>query len=147
MSLFYVLLTLVAGACSPIQAGINAQLSSWAGHVAVAAFISFFVGTLALLVYVLALGMPWPQLAAAGQLPWWIWTGGCLGAFLVAISIVAAPKLGAAAMIAVLVAGQMLSSVVLDHFGLVGYDVRPVSSLRVLGSILLVTGVVLIQKH
>jgi len=77
--------------------------------------------------------------------PWWIWSGGLLGAFLVASTVVLAPRLGAASMVALIVAGQMLASICLDHFGWIGYPVHPVSGLRMLGVFFLVGGVVLIR--
>jgi transporter family-2 protein len=77
--------------------------------------------------------------------PWWIWTGGLLGAFLVASTVVLAPRLGAASMIALIVAGQMTASVALDHFGWLGYQLHPLNGMRILGVFLLVGGVTLIR--
>lgn len=147
MEFCYILLAMIAGACAPVQAGINSQLRLWTGDPIVAATISFAVGTLGLLGYVLVLKIPWPHFSTAGSLPWWQWTGGFLGAFLVAITIILAPKMGAATMIGFLIAGQMLVSLVLDHFGLIGYDIRPASLIRIIGAALLIAGVVLIRKY
>ena len=147
MDAFYVLLILVAGACAPAQAGINSLLLRlWAGNVILAALISFAVGTLALLIAVLVLRIPWPGIGKAAHLPWWMWTGGLMGAFLVASSVEAAPILGAATMIGVMVAGQMVTSLLLDHWGLVGYSIHPISIPRVLGAILLISGVIILKK-
>jgi transporter family-2 protein len=146
-TLFFLVVAVAAGCCIPVQAGINAQLSEWTRHPALAALISFAVGTVGLLAYAAALRIPWPALATVGQTQWWHWVGGFLGAFLVAMSIYLVPKLGAATMIAGIVAGQMLCSLVLDHFGWVGYDVRPAGLMRLLGALLLVAGVVLIRKY
>jgi len=144
--LYYVILALMAGACAPVQAGINAQLKAVTGDAALAALISFAVGTLALLVYALALRIPWPEGRAVFQIPWWMWTGGCLGAFLVVVSVILAFELGASTMLALMIAGQMLTSLGLDHFGLVGYPEHPTTIWRFIGVVLLVAGVVLIRK-
>jgi transporter family-2 protein len=77
---------------------------------------------------------------------WWQWSGGLLGAVYVVATIVLAPRLGAATLIAAVVAGQMIASVLLDQYGLVGFPVHPLSALRLLGAGLVIGGVVLIQR-
>jgi len=144
--LYYVMLALLAGACTPVQAGINSQLKDVTGDAALAALISFAVGTLALLVYVLALRTPWPDGRAIFQIPWWMWTGGCFGAVVVVVSVILAFKLGAVTMLALMVAGQMLASLVLDQYGLVGYPEHPTTIWRFIGAVLVVVGVVLIRR-
>lgn len=141
----FILLAFVAGFCLPTQAGINTQLNLWSQSAILAATISFAVGTIGLLVYGLILRIPWPAVGTINQHPWWIWTGGLLGAFLVASTVVLAPRLGAASMIALIIAGQMAASLALDHFGWLGYQVHPISGLRILGGGLLVSGVALIR--
>ena len=141
----FILLAFVAGFCLPTQAGINTQLNLWSQSAILAATISFAVGTIGLLVYALILRIPWPVIGTINQHPWWIWTGGLLGAFLVASTVVLAPRLGAASMIALIIAGQMTASLALDHFGWLGYQVQPISGLRILGGILLGFGVGLVR--
>jgi bacterial/archaeal transporter family-2 protein len=147
MDAFYILLVLVAGACAPAQAGINSLLVRfWAGNAILAAMISFAVGTIALVVAVLVLRIPWPAIGKVAHLPWWLWTGGLMGACLVTTTVAAAPILGAATMIGVMVAGQMVTSLFLDHWGLVGYTVHPINIPRIIGAALLVIGVILLKK-
>jgi len=143
----YFVLALAAGFCLPTQAGINARLNLWTLSPILAAAISFAVGTLGLVIYAMILRVPVPSFSSMGQQPWWVWSGGLLGAFLVASTVVLAPKLSAGTMIALIVTGQMMTSMVLDHFGLVGYPVHPVNVLRLLGMVLLVGGVVLISSN
>ena len=137
------LFALLAGAMLPIQFGINAQLATWLDGSVRAAFVSFVVGATALLVVVLVAARGWPD--RAGDAPWWVWTGGLLGAFYVLGSIVTAPKLGAATLVALILAGQALASLAVDHFGWVGFDEQPVTILRVLGILLLAGGVALVR--
>ena len=146
MEVYYVILALIAGACAPTQAGINSQLGSVAGDPSLAAMISFMVGAVGLTAYVLVTGVPWPSIRIFVDVPWWMWTGGLLGAILVFVSIVLAPKLGATATLGLIVAGQMIVSVILDHYGLVGYEEHPVNMWRILGVVLLLSGVILIKK-
>lgn len=143
----YFALALAAGFCLPTQAGINSRLNLWTQSPILAAAISFAVGTLALMAYALAMRIPMPSYASIGQQPWWVWSGGLLGAFLVATTVLLAPRLTAGTMIALIVTGQMITSIVLDHFGLVGYSEHPVNVLRLLGVVLLVGGVALISSN
>jgi transporter family-2 protein len=139
------LLALAAGTCIPTQAGINARLSLWARSPALAATISFLVGTVVLTGYVLAARLPLPALRSAAAQPWWLWSGGVLGAFFVAVTIYLAPRLGATNMLAWVLAGQMLAAMTLDHFGLLGYPLHPLSLGRLAGIVLLIAGVLLIR--
>ncbi|MEI8183303.1 MAG: DMT family transporter [Desulfomonile sp.] len=146
MDAFYVTLALLAGACAPTQAGINSQLRLFTQDPVLAAFVSFAVGTIALLLYALVLQISWPSFQVFVQLPTWLWTGGILGAFLVVVTVILAPKLGAATMLALMVAGQMATSLMLDHYGLIGYQEHPMNMWRVVGVLFLVTGVILLKR-
>src|SRR5512132_438009 len=95
MQWLYLLVAVAAGAMLPIQFGINAELSYWVGSPIRAAFVSFVVGTIALLIISAFVRKPLPSLARLGDVPWWVWIGGLLGAFYVASSVVTAPKRGA----------------------------------------------------
>ena len=141
----YILLAIVAGVCVPVQAGINARLNLWTASPVLAATISFAVGTVGLVMYALIMRIPLPPLSASLPTPFWVWTGGLLGAFFVASTIILAPKLGATTMLAALLAGQMVSAILLDHFGLLGFPVHPISLLRIIGVILVFAGILLIR--
>ena len=147
MTRFWLLafLALVAGICVPTQAGINVQLGIWARSPVLAAAVSFAVGTLTLVVYSLLTRIPLPDFAAASGHPWWIWTGGILGAFFVAATIYIAPRLGATTMLAWLLVGQFGASLLLDHFGLLGFNVQPISLTRIIGIALVAAGALLIR--
>jgi len=146
MKILFALLVVAAGMVAPTQAGINARLSQWLHSNFLAALVSFMVGTLGLFTLSMVLRIPWPPLTTLYQSPWWVWLGGLGGAFLVTVTIVAVPKLGATTMFAFFLAGQMLASLILDHFGLLGYPVHPISIWRVVGVLLLSAGVLLIKN-
>jgi bacterial/archaeal transporter family-2 protein len=139
----YALFALLAGAMLPVQFGINAQLAAWVGGSVRAALVSFVVGALGLFVATLLVARGWPE--RAGDAPWWVWIGGLLGAFYVLGSIVTAPKLGAATLVALILAGQAVASLLVDHYGWVGFEEHPVTLLRVAGIVLLAGGVVLVR--
>jgi len=141
----YLLVAVAAGVMLPIQFGINAQLSHWVGSPIRAAFVSFLVGTIALLVVAAFVRKPLPSLARLGDVPWWVWTGGLLGAFYVTGSILAAPRLGAVTLAAAVILGQTVTSVLADQFGWVGFSEHHASPGRVVGVALVVAGVVLVR--
>jgi transporter family-2 protein len=141
----YLLFALAAGAMLPIQFGINAQLAAWVGSSVRAALISFVVGALSLFVVALAVARDWPAAERVSGAPWWVWIGGALGAFYVLGSIVAAPRLGAVTLFAMILAGQALASLAVDHFGWVGFEEHPVNALRLAGVALLAAGVALVR--
>jgi bacterial/archaeal transporter family-2 protein len=147
-------LAIVAGTMIPFQAGVNVALSRFVGGPSRAALISFAVGTVALLVVsVLATrGLPTlsraseaPTLSRASEAPWWVWIGGLLGAFYVFGSIVSAPRLGAVTLIAAVFAGQAVASLVIDHYGWVGFPEQAISPARLAGIGLLAVGLALVR--
>jgi bacterial/archaeal transporter family-2 protein len=143
--LWYLAFAVAAGAMLPIQFGINAQLSHWVGSPVRAAFVSFLVGTLVLLVVSAFVRKPLPSLDRLGDVPWWVWTGGLLGAFYVAGSIVAAPRLGAVTLAAAIIFGQTLTSLLADQFGWVGFKEHHATPGRLTGVVLVGVGVVLVR--
>jgi bacterial/archaeal transporter family-2 protein len=141
----YLLFAFAAGAVLPFQAGINAQLADWVHSPLRAAFVSFVAGAIVLLVASAFVFKPLPSWERLGHAPWWVWTGGALGAFYVVGSIVSAPKLGAATLIALVVAGQGVASLIVDNYGWVGFDRQPLSAGRLIGIGLVGAGVALVR--
>lgn len=140
------LLALAAGVLLPVQAGVNAQLRSAVGSPLPAALVSFLVGTAGLVTAAVIFRTPMALRAAWGVSPWWHWVGGLIGALYVVATIVLAPRLGAATMVAAVVAGQMIASLLLDQYGLLGFPTHPINGLRVLGAALVIGGVILVQR-
>lgn len=138
-------LAIVAGAMIPFQAGVNVQLATWIGGPIRAALVSFVVGTLALLALALAFTRGMPSGAKLAEMPWWLWLGGFVGALYVYGSIVTAPRLGAVTLVAAIIAGQLLASVVIDQYGWVGFEEHPVTPGRLVGLVLLAAGVALVR--
>src|SRR4030095_2429257 len=127
----------------PLQFGINAQLAEWVGGSLRAALVSFVVGAVALFFAALTTVRDgWPE--RAGDAPWWVWIGGLLGAFYVLGSIVTAPKLGGAPLVEMIRPGKAIASLLVAHFGGVGFEEQPITPLRVVGVALLAGGVALV---
>lgn len=129
-----------------IQQVLNTRLRTDLGSAAWAGFASYAVGLACMALLILALRDPLPSAGVAARLPWWAWSGGFFGALFIGLAIVLVPQLGAAAFIALLVAGQMLASVAFDHFGWMGLAPRPLDLPRLVGVVLLVGGVILIRR-
>jgi bacterial/archaeal transporter family-2 protein len=140
------LLAIFIGCLLPVQTGVNAQLRTLVGDPLATALLSFLVGTVALAAVVVALRIPVPLADTWAQSHWWQWTGGLLGAIYIAIVVVLAPRLGAGTTVATVVGGQMVASLVLDHYGLVGFPEHPINALRLAGAGLVMAGVILIQR-
>jgi len=142
------LLGLLAGAFIAVQAPINAELGRGLGMPVAAAAASFVAGAvlLAAVSALLAATQGTPIAWRAPQ-PWMFFAGGCLGAAYVTIALILVPRLGAAATMAFIVAGQLLAGMVVDRLGLLGVAVREISLGRIAGAVLLLAGAMLIRVH
>jgi transporter family-2 protein len=145
MAALYLVFAFVAGAVLPFQVGVNARLAHVVHGPIRAALVSFLVGTVALVILSAIVWRPLPTSGRLAGAPWWAWIGGLLGAFYVAGTIVTGPRLGAAALIAAIVAGQSLASIFVDQFGWVGFREHHISPGRVVGMGLVLVGAALVR--
>jgi len=146
MQPLYHLLTFIAGALLTIQVGMNSTLGRVAGNMRFAVLVSFLVGTVGMLVYFALSGAAVPARGSLAAVPAWAWFGGCLGAFYVAVATVVGPRIGAAALLALAVFGQLCASLLVDQFGWLGFPLRPISPTKIAGVALLLGGVGLIVR-
>jgi transporter family-2 protein len=146
MQILGMLLAALVGAGLVVQVGMNAALRHQFGNATWATIANFAVGTFALLALALVTRTPVPTSAQAGSAPWWAWCGGLLGAAYVASVTVLGPRLGAATLTAVVVAAQMTTALVIDHYGLVGFAEHAATPGRLLGAALIIVGVVLVSR-
>ena len=103
--------------------------------------------TWVLLVLLLAaFRVDWPTREQFSAVPWWAWLGGTLGAAYVATATFTGPRLGALLLLALTVGGQMIASIVVDHYGLLGFAREPVDATRLVGVVLLLGGIFLIAR-
>jgi bacterial/archaeal transporter family-2 protein len=137
---------LVAGMAAPTQFAINSQLRQVVGGPVAAAAVSFLVGTVILFAAAAVVSRSVPELGPIMSAPPWMYLGGLLGAIYVCASIVLTPRLGVATTIGLFLAGQVLASMVIDHFGLFGVPVQPTSIPRILGALLIIIGVAVVQR-
>lgn len=140
------LITAFIGGLLAVQVGLNAIMRSHSGSALSAALINFVIGSIGLALVLLATRTPLPTGAQLAGAPWWAWLAGLGGAAYVASSAVVGPLIGGAAFIAFVVAGQMLASMLLDHYGWLGFPERPADIGRIVGALLVVAGVVLLAR-
>ena len=119
MESLFIPLAFVAGGLLTVQAGANAQLSRAAGSPLTATTVQLSVGAI-LLRSVAAITGSLDALAALPQARWWHAAGGVASAFYVASTILLLRRLGAVVSMGLVIAGQMIASLLLDAFGLLG---------------------------
>jgi transporter family-2 protein len=142
-----IIMAFISGAILPIQATINFRLSKNVGGPIIAAFVSFAVGTIGLLIYLISSRQLNFRELFMQTSPWWIWIGGLLGTFYVAAIVMLVPRLGVALAFSLVVAGQTITALIFDHFGLLGITVQPITIGKIIGALLLVAGVILIRNY
>jgi transporter family-2 protein len=140
------LAAMIAGAFMPTQAATNNKMATVVGSPILATFISFLVGTIALLAFALVYGESISNLSSLKNAPPIAWLGGLLGAFYVAATVTLVPRLGVAMTFSLIIAGQMIVTLVIDHFGLLDVPVKELSFPRIAGVLLITAGVVLIRR-
>ena len=137
-----------AGMAVAAQPGVNGQLAKRMDSPFQAAVISFTFGLLILVAICVVRGIQPFKIAALAGAPWFhVVGGGFIGAFFVSTALTVAPRIGAAPWIGLMLGGQVVCSLLLDHFGLVGFAKHPINVSRVLGALMLLGGVVLISRN
>lgn len=142
---FYAL-SIGAGLSVALQQVLNANLRTGLGSPWLAGFVSYAGGTLVMLAIFLASREAWFSSASVARTSWVSWTGGVFGAIFIGVSILMVPRLGAATVLALIVVGQMIGSLVFDQFGLFGLAQHPATPVRLAGAACLILGVALIQR-
>jgi transporter family-2 protein len=141
MSAVYYLLAIGAGLGITLQTTLNGQLAKGVGGDSVAAALfSFTAGAVCLGLFSMMRGGIVTSLAAIPNQPWWSLLGGLLGAGALLSYVVLAPKIGLSALLGLAIAGQITSSLAIDHFGLMGAVERPVSLVKLGGSMVMLIG-------
>jgi transporter family-2 protein len=139
-------LSVIVGALIPIQAATNAAMSRAIGSVAITSLTLFAVGFVAVAGWAIAIREPLPSLEALRHVPPY----GYLGGFIVASYVVAitflAPRLGVGNAIRLVVTGQIVAAVAIDHFGAFGAVVQRLTMGRAIGVVLMIIGVILARR-
>lgn len=135
----------IGGVFTGLQGPTNAMLARPFNSPVNAAFVSFAVGTAVLLAAILALRVR-PDWGGVQALPWYAWLGGAYGAVFVVAAAFAAPRLGVASTVTLMIAGQLVAGMAVDHFGGFGIAAKPVNLTKLAGVALVFLGVVLVRR-
>jgi transporter family-2 protein len=143
--LFLFALALGGGVSVATQQVLNGSLRTALGSPAWAGLVSYAGGLVTMIVAVIALREQVPSWKAVVDVPWYAWSGGVFGGVFILLAILLLPSLGAATLFALVIAGQVLAAITLDHFGAFGLAPHPISVARLAGAALLIAGVILIR--
>lgn len=142
MSMIYYVIAFAAGLGITLQTTLNSQLARGLGGDSVtAALLSFSAGAFALGIYSLLRGGLFTSLTAIPSQPLWSLAGGLIGAGALFSYVVLAPKIGFSSLLGLAIVGQLLSSQMIDHFGMLGAIKRPVSLFKLGGMIVMLAGI------
>jgi len=148
MNWLFLFLAFLIGISNAVQSGVNAQLRESLNNPILAALTSFAVGLIVLLIAFACFNQsPVPSFHDFRQVSWIRFMGGVLGAFYVLTVIFIIRDIGPANMICLVVAGQIIAAMTIDHFGYQGFTAHHITLPRIAGAVLLVAGVYLILKN
>lgn len=144
--IFLIGLSLIVGALIPIQASTNAAFSKATGNPITTALMVFIVGLIAILLYIFITRTPLPEVTQLKAAPAYSYLGGLVVAFYVIVITFIAPRLGIGASIGLIITGQILGAVVIDHFGLFDTAVKTIDIKRLIGTLCMIVGIYLVMK-
>jgi transporter family-2 protein len=137
-----ILLIIIIGLIGGIAVGLQGPMASMITQrlgIFESVFIVHMGGALVALIPNLVYGGG--KLGGWQSIPWYVLAAGVFGLVVIGAVSYTIPRVGAAAAIMTIVAGQLLISVVLDHFGLLGAALRPLDASRLLGLAVVLVGV------
>jgi bacterial/archaeal transporter family-2 protein len=135
----------IVGGLLPIQGAINARLGQILHHPLQASLVSFGVGTGFLACCLWLTGIGFFSLGVAKEVPWYLFSGGLMGAVFVSVVLVLVPRIGIANVLVAALVGQLFISMLVDHFGWLGVPIHSLGISRIFGGLFLLVGVVLVR--
>ncbi len=146
MRLVFIVVALAAGTLIPVQGSLNARLGKTLPHPLQSSLTNFLVGSLVLLLLLLVIRAPWPTYASLAAVPPQLFLGGVIGVIFVSAVLILIPQIGVLNVLASALVGQLLVSILIDHFGWFGVPTHSLSLSRIVGALSLVIGLFLIQR-
>ncbi|MCJ2128508.1 DMT family transporter [Methylobacterium sp. E-045] len=136
---------LLAGIANAVQAGQNGALAkSLGGSLSAGLVVAAGTATFITLAGLASGKLTLPSAAQVLDVPWWAWFGGVLGGGIVVTQLMVARQIGAAPFLGMLVTAGVATSILLDHFGWVGFERHPATLWRIAGGLLMIAGVALV---
>jgi transporter family-2 protein len=146
MKIGLILFVALAGILNTLQSGSNATLNKTLERPVWAIVCVFAVALATALLFALVSGQRLPSREQMALVPWWAWPGGVLGAVYILSMMLAADKLGAAVFMSLTVTMAVITSLIMDHFGLMGFQRHTAGWGRIAGGALMAAGLALIAK-
>ena len=144
MGIFYIIIALIAGISLATQAAINTQLSKVTlGQPLIAALISFTSGSIILFIVCLFKTNLSEALPHLSNQPLWKFIGGSLGAFAVFTTIYLAPKVGVTNMLFFIIIGQLITAMIIDHYGLINMSIHLINWWKIIGMSIICLGLMI----
>ncbi|MCT4782697.1 MULTISPECIES: DMT family transporter [Exiguobacterium] len=132
------------GMMSATQTAINGHLGAVLESALKGAFVSFVVGTMALLLIVILMRPTVQWRGLAGQ-PAWIWFGGIIGALFIGGNVFIVPLVGTGVAVVIVIIGLLCGSLLIDRFGWFGAAKHPVTGIQLVSLAIMVIGILLIR--
>lgn len=146
MNYLWTILAFSIGCFIPFQGIITSNLSQKIQHPFGAAFVNFFGGMLLFLFAISVSSVALPSIKKVMTIPWYLFTGGVVGSVFIFGALFALPKIGASTFFGQIVLGQLLMTLIVDHYGVFGLPIHKIDSIRIIGVALLISGAFLILK-
>lgn len=141
----FIMTAILIGIFMPVQAGLNAELARNLKNPLLSILLSLGTGAIVIFIILLFKG-GFQDFKRLPEISPHLFLGGLLGVIFVGSSIFFVPRLGATAMIGAFITGQLIGSVLIDHFGLFNLPIYPINLARMSGIFLLFVGVLLVIK-
>lgn len=142
-----ILMAILVGGLIPIQSSINSHLGQLLKHPLLATFVNFLGGTIVLSILIFLIVKPnFPSLSEAKNIPIYLYLGGILGVTFVTTIVLLTPHIGITNMLTGAIVGQIIISVIIDHYGWFSLPIHTISWQRISGIIFLLIGTYLTQK-
>ncbi|MEO8415443.1 MAG: DMT family transporter [Ginsengibacter sp.] len=146
MKLTWYIIVFTCGALLPFQTGLNTRLGKSIGSPVYASMFSFIVGALVVALYLQFTKetITWSGLKSASIYAWL--GGGVVGAFFITASMIAMPRIGMGLTFGLIVAGQVIIAVAMDHYNILVAEQHSFNMWRLLGIVLIIAGVLIVRK-
>jgi transporter family-2 protein len=144
--LAYFALALITGALIPIQAATNAVFSKSIGNPVITGLMVFIIGLAGMAVFALVSRTGVPTVQQLSSAPAYSYLGGLIVATYVVMITILAPRIGVGPAIGLIVTGQIVCAVLIDHFGWFNVAVHPISLTRLAGVLLMIGGIYFVMK-
>ena len=134
-----------AGAAQAVATAMSGQLRVGLGNVWLASAVVFSINAFFFFALFAARPLPLPTLAGLAGMPWWAPLSGLVGAFAGFAGLMCVDKIGAGALNGLLLTANIVTSLAIDHFGLLGAPAHPINAGRIVGGLLMAGGIALIS--